>query len=187
MMPLDTRRWQGIGQPPPQGGVGPPCPVCGVSRWVEIGGGEAKDVHHPNIDRNAGPNVNIMLDMETAPLPFHDGHATWIKAIHSLQHLSRDGCRRVLRECWRVLEPGGQLYIMINDMAFLAERMVEDGVREEWLNSVFHDPTDTAGGWHRWGYDFKSMKEELEAAGFVDVTHQSWYNAWDLKLSAKRP
>ena len=186
MPPLDTRRWQSHGPPPPQGGVGPPCPVCGVSRWVELGGGQAKDVHHPNIDRYSHPNVDIVADLETNNLPFHDGHATRIKAIHSLQHLSRDACRRMLRECYRVLVPGGQIYIMINDMAFLAQRMVDDGVCEEWLNSVFHDPTDTAGGHHKWGYSFETMKAELEAAGFVGVDFEHFYNRWEFCLSAVR-
>lgn len=133
------------------------------------------------------PGVDIVWDMETGVLPLHDQHAQKIKAIHSLQHISRDACRLILRECLRVLEPGGELYIMINDFAFLVERMQEDGVREEWLNSVFHDPTDTAGGHHKWGYTFESMKAELEAAGFVEVKLERYYNSWDLQMSARRP
>lgn len=128
----------------------------------------------------------MVLDLETGVLPFHDGHATWIRAVHSLQHLSRTGARAILRECHRILAPGGSIYVMINDMAFLAERLHEDGIVDEWLSSVFHDSSVTEEGFHKWGYSFATMKAELEAAGFTDVSHAHYYNRWDLGMIALR-
>src|SRR5258708_6188325 len=90
---IDIAPYQGIGSVRPPGGSSPDLCECGYSTWVEIGGGPAADVYHPNIDMVAGDGVDFVCDLEREPLPFHDGHATRIKAIHSLQHMSRDGAR----------------------------------------------------------------------------------------------
>ena len=184
---VDISRWQSHGDVPPSGGAGPLCERCGVSRWVEIGGGPAEDVYHPNVDISGGSGVDIVCDFERENLPFHDGHAQLVKAIHSLQHLSRDGARHILREIARILMPGGCLYVMVGDMTFICERLLEDGMVEEWLNCVFHGSNDRDRfGFHKWGYSFETFKEELEAAGFSSVQHQGFYNRWEMKVSAVR-
>lgn len=182
----DISRWQGVGSLPPSGGRSPEnCPACGESTWIEIGGGPAVDVYHPNIDRVAQPGVDYVCDLETERLPFHDDHATKIKAIHALQHLSRDGARHVLRECFRVLSPVGSLFLMVGDFSFILERLCEDGLVDAWLDCVFHGPNDANGfGFHKWGYSFKTLTSELELAGFTRVQHRGWYNAWEFKAEA---
>jgi len=187
-MTVDITPWQGVGSPPPSGGYGPLCDECGLSRWVEIGGGPAEDVYHPNVDIFAGPNVDIVCDFERGAIPIHNRHAERIKAVHAIQHLSRDGMRYLLLECVRIMVPGAMLFVMITDLEFVVRRLFEDGIVEEWLNCVFHGPNDRDKfGFHKWGYSFLTMKFELERAGFVNVQHQGYYNRWDLKMSAVRP
>ena len=182
---VDISRWQGVGAPPPQGGFGPICEQCGLSRGGEIGGGPAEDVYHPNVDIRGGAGVDIVCDFEQESLPFHDGHAVRVKAIHSLQHLSRDGMRRVLCECYRILSVGGQVIVMIGDGDFILERLREDGLFEGWLACVFHGPNDNNGfGYHKWLYNFDSFKAELELAGFRDVAHGGVYNSWEFHCTA---
>ena len=184
---VDISRWQSHGPPPPSGGYGPVCEQCGLSRWVEIGGGPAEDVYHPNVDISAGPNVDIVCDLEQEDLPFHDGHAQLVKAIHSLQHLSRDGARHILRECYRILDTGGQIIVMIGDGDFILERLREDGLFEGWLSCLFHGPNnENEFGYHKWLYNFDSFKTELESAGFSNVVHGGWYNAWEFHCTATR-
>lgn len=187
-MGIDTSRWQGVGSPPISGGSSPfPCPECGVSRWVEIGGGFAADVYHPNIDIVPAPGVDIVCDLEEDNLPFHDGHATAIKAIHSLQHLSRDGARHVLEESYRILCPGGTFYAMLSDFVFLVERLREDGIVEAWLSGVYHGFHGRDGSsFHKWGYSFETAKAEFERVGFVDVRHLGFYNRWEFKMDARK-
>lgn len=164
------------------------CSSCGISTWIEIGGGPATDVYRPNIDVFASPNVDIVCNLEVEPIPFHDGHANQVKAIHSLQHMSRDGARHVLEECYRILCSAGTIYIMVGDGDFLLERLKEDGFEDGWLNCVFHGTGISDNlGFHRWMYTFGTIKAELERAGFVNVTHDGWYNKWDLKLYASKP
>ena len=159
---VDISRWQSHGSPPEGGGVGPLCAECGVSRWIEIGGGPAKDVNHPNLDIAPGEGVDIVCDLERNSLPFHDGHATFVKAIHSLQHMSRDGARHVIEETYRILSSSGKFYIMLGDFDFIVDRLKEDGLYDGWMNCVFHGTgIDEAFGYHRWGYNFNSIKYHI--------------------------
>ena len=179
--------WQSKGDPPPPGGTGPICEQCGFSRWVEIGGGRAADVFHPNLDQVQDPNVDIVVDLEAGTLPFHDGHAERVKAIHALQHLSRDGARAILRESYRILRPGGSLYIMIGDGDFLIERLKADGFVEAWMSCLFHGPNVTEQSFHRWMYNDHTIREELTAARFECIEDRGPYNAWERKYSCRKP
>lgn len=185
---LDISRWQGIGPPPPAGGQGPPCSQCAWSTWVELGGGDSPQAYHPNVDLRDIPTVDIVHDLERGTLPFHDCHAQRVKGIHFIEHISRDAARSVLRECCRVLQPGGSLFLLVSDFEFVVDRLAQDGVCEAWLNCVYHGPNDgDRMGFHKWAYTFATLTEELEAAGFINVTHRGWFNRWEFYVEAWKP
>jgi SAM-dependent methyltransferase len=50
------------------------------------------------------------------PLPWADDSASAIYSSHTLEHLSRDDGARFLRECSRVLAPGGVIRIVVPDL-----------------------------------------------------------------------
>lgn len=188
-MMVDISQWQGVGEYPWQheGGESPErCSECGISTWIEIGGGEAADVFHPNIDVVASEHTDLVLDLEKVGLPFHDNHATIVKAIHSIQHLTRAGARRTLKEAYRIMRPGGEIRLMLGDFDFIVERLQEDGLFDGWMSCVFHGPDDGPLGLHKWGYNFKTITEELNTAGFGNITHCGWYNRWEFKVTAKK-
>src|SRR3989304_901068 len=108
--------WQGGGpsplihDPPPT--VFPMC-ECGLSTWVELGGGEAPGVFHPNVDIRLLPGVDVVHDFRTGSLPFHDEHAERLRMLHVLNHFPLVNARKILRECMRVLRSDGRLTIMV--------------------------------------------------------------------------
>lgn len=53
-------------------------------------------------------------------LPFKDGSVDGCYASHLLEHLSREGARRLLMECLRVLRPGGVLRLAVPDLEAIA-------------------------------------------------------------------
>ena len=185
---VDLSLWQSVGPPPPPGGSSPePCSECGLSRWVELGGGLAEDSYHPNLDSRSGSTVDIMCDFETEPLPFHNDHATRIKAIHVIQHVSRDSAKRLLRESYRVLNSGGTLFLMLTDLDFIITRLVADGYVDAWMNGLYHGPNfDDGFGCHKWAYSFHMIEQELFQAGFSEVWHRGYYNRWDMKVEARK-
>lgn len=184
-MPIEVAKWQSIGPEPPSGGSGPWCSICQVSTYIELGGGASPKSYHPNLDAQKLPEVDLLVDFEKGKLPFHNGHAQRIKGIHFIEHISREAARKILRECYRILSPsGGSLFFLVSDAEFVIDRLKEDGICEEWLNCIYHAPYETPDGFHKWTYSFNTLKAELEAAGFVGVTHKGYYNRWEFYVEA---
>ena len=177
--------WQSYGDPPPPGGMGPLCPGCGFSRWIELGGGPAIDVYHPNLDSRFLPGVDIVFDLEDGPLPFHDDHADRIKMIHVLNHLSAVKGEALLRDCLRVLQPGGSLYIMVTVVQFALTRIFADGWRDCWTSMIWGTRGDTYhDDFHKWGFSPESLGKLLLTCGFREVRERGRFNYWDYQVEA---
>jgi len=56
------------------------------------------------------------------PLPFADASADVVYASHVLEHFNRDAALRFLKECRRVLRPGGVLRLSVPDLCWLVDR-----------------------------------------------------------------
>lgn len=190
-----VRPWQGVGARGPGGGPGPTCPECGVSMWVELAGGPSDDAYRPNIDKRAVPDgkvgvVDIVHNLRDG-IPLHDGHATRLKMIDVFNYFTQDEARLLLKECLRVLRPGGSFFLRVVDLLFVCDRIVKDGAIQPWLEALYHSPDCAEGesgeGHHRWGYTAQSLREELEAAGFIGVTDWGPYNGWERKYECFKP
>jgi len=143
---------------------------------------------------------NLHLDIRK-PLPFADRSARRILAEHIIEHLDfYHEVPRLLRECHRVLEPGGVLRVIVPDMALYCRAYVSETPvafeRLGWdleklpkdiptpmaiLNHVFHQ-----GGEHLWGWDWVTMALALKEAGFGDITRQSYGVSVDPELAIDR-
>jgi SAM-dependent methyltransferase len=178
---------QGVGAPPPGSGLGPPCSACGAGTWIEVGGGSAVDAYHPNIDVRKLPGVDVVHDLESGTLPFHDAHASRVKMIHSLNHLRAVTGRKILGECLRVLAPGGSLYVMVTDVEFVAKQVAATGLRECWASCLWGTRGDTyEADFHYWGYTRESLQALLLDVGFKSVIDRGPYNAWEFKMEAEK-
>jgi SAM-dependent methyltransferase len=121
------------------------------------------------------------------PLPFEDRTVTAIYSSHMLEHMYIDDARRLLRECYRVSEPGAVLRLALPDSLQFARELVEAGDDETGKAAIhFNDmlraypnarPTGPkrvafAGGsnWHKWQPTRGLVRSLLTEAGFVDIT-----------------
>ena len=165
---------------------------CGRYTWIELGGGtfqedtEGLPVYHPNIEAREGATVDIVSDLESGKVPLHDGHAERIKMMHFLQHLPIKWARELLKDCHRVLRPDGLIIIMVGDIEYLCQKVLEDGL-EEWLAMSIWGEQEHPFDFHKWGYTFETLSNELVAAGFDSVTYRGHYNPWEFLLTARRP
>lgn len=56
------------------------------------------------------------VDLSVFPWPWASSSISEILASHVLEHLEKDAAYRFIKECWRVLSPGGKLHIAVPDM-----------------------------------------------------------------------
>jgi predicted SAM-dependent methyltransferase len=160
------------------------------------------------------PGVEIlMLDMRRR-WPLADGSAVALFSEHFLEHLPFETVRgHIIREIFRVLEPGGHVRIGVPNGEYFVEQYVAsqrgaaDPLYEQaregkssmmMLNEIAH------GHGHYFAYDFETMRQILEEAGFTCVRRMSpggtdtevftgmdredpWRKAMTLYVEALRP
>lgn len=62
-----------------------------------------------NVDRLALPGIDVIHDLDQYPYPFVDSSGLHINATHVIEHLA--DVPKFMDECWRILQPGGTLYL----------------------------------------------------------------------------
>lgn len=119
-------------------------------------------------------------------LPFGTGAVDLIYTSHMLEHLSYDDGLRVLRECRRVLRPGGAARVIVPDARLLMSLYYDDvsnngaaGYAEklaefaEINDGVAAAPTPAGRLWallhegHAACYDWETLRDALARAGFA--------------------
>lgn len=113
------------------------------------------------------------------PFPWNDGAARVVYSSHTLEHLTREDGRRFLRECRRVLAPGGVVRVVVPDVALVLSGLEKGRFpADELLDRLgvgFEEPGD--GPWrrrlaplfrhpHRCMYDAPSLLAAFEEVGF---------------------
>lgn len=171
-----------LGHEPPSGGMGPLCPTCGLSTWVELGGGPHPSNYHPNCDLRAIPEVDIVCDLNKG-IPLHDGHAERLKAIHFLQHLRWPEVVPFLKDALRVLKPGGSLFIFVTDLDYVFERVQREGFTKFTRECIWGE-MEHIGDFHQCGFNQQSMIDVLLETGFNRVEFLGWCWPWEIRFCA---
>lgn len=108
-------------------------------------------------------------DLSTG-IPLKDKVADYIFSSHFLEHLFRKDAYHLLRECHRVLKPGGVLRISIPDLEY-AVSLYSSGQKERMLqNYFFVDDDDSYYARHKYMYDYEMLESQLIKIGFSEIT-----------------
>lgn len=80
---------------------------------IDLGGGSTSQRNFINVDMKAGPNVDVVWDLEVYPWPFPDDCANLLVASHIVEHINphKGNFIKWMNEAWRILKPGGQMMI----------------------------------------------------------------------------
>jgi predicted SAM-dependent methyltransferase len=126
----------------------------------------------------------IFLDA-TEPFPLPSDTFGHVFSEHMIEHVPYLGGMAMLRECHRVLRPGGRLRLSTPDIAFLADLLKPDlsDIQRDyvrWAGATFLQrvpvtPLTVVNNYVRdWGHVFiwdrATMEAALHEVGFVDVT-----------------
>jgi predicted SAM-dependent methyltransferase len=136
-----------------------------------------------NTDLNpTRPNV-ATLDA-TKPFPFPSNSIDEIFTEHMIEHIPYTDAISMLKECYRVLQPGGKVRVSTPDLAFLvALYKPESDVQKRYIkwscdywiswapkpSSVFVINNFVRDWGHKFIFDEQTLREAFATAGFVNI------------------
>jgi predicted SAM-dependent methyltransferase len=129
-------------------------------------------------------NGALFLDA-TELFPFEDNTFDYIFSEHMIEHITYKEGLSMLRECYRVLKPGGKIRIATPDLEIIAGIYAKDksesqkqyikSVVDMWLTDVgvYQECfviNQIFGFGHEFIYDYQILKYALETVGFVKIS-----------------
>ena len=117
-----------------------------------------------NIDIQKRWNPDVVADIRSMPM-FEDNTAEYIVLHHVMEHFGLGECDDCIRECYRILAPGGSLIVMVPDIDALVKRWIRKEITDYiFFTNVYgaylHDEADR----HKWGFIGKTLAEGLRSA-----------------------
>lgn len=125
-----------------------------------------------NVDIREDVSPDAVDDVFTL-YTFPDNYAELIYACHVLEHASREDAKMALKNWYRVLKPNGILRIAVPDMAKHFAHYFYYG-NLDILNSALWGSQRHEYDFHYHGWDEKTIKRDLEAAGFIYKGRYDW-------------
>jgi len=125
-------------------------------RFLNVGCGKAKIHGFINIDVNR--DADVTLDVRHG-LPYEDNTVDGIYSEHFIEHLTQTEIIRFLRECRRVLKPGGRIRIATPDLDEIVRHYYTNTWRQPWLL--------------KYGYEWICNRAE-----YLNVSLREWDHLW---------
>lgn len=152
-------------------------------RKLHLGSGTVRLPGWLNVDADRAGGADFAWDLRYG-IPGQEASAELVFCEHFLEHLPPEAGTAFLKECLRVLVPGGVVRIAMpsldhilglvcagnwRDQQWMRERTCPPiGTRAEMLNLVFR-----AWG-HEWVYDSEELERRLRDAGFSQWRFCEW-------------
>jgi len=125
-----------------------------------------------NLDVRPLPNVDFVVNLEEAKLPFPDGFFKEIHAIDVIEHVSYRRVKQLLAEIARVTACGGILHVRVPDMELIAKYLLEGkfpGIHGDWFETMswyIYGEQDYPENTHKSAFTKEALRQLLEGAGF---------------------
>lgn len=153
-------------------------------RCLQIGAGPTSASGWLRTDLTPSQAGCVYLNaIERYPIP--DESFDYIHSEHMIEHVSFAGGQRMLQECHRILRRGGRIRLATPDFARLVgmygrentgapQRLIELYARDAYRSAECAKPIFAINNaFHNWGhqflYDEETLRNSLQAAGFVDI------------------
>lgn len=148
--------------------IGPRVTRPYLRRWLNSPGPKILNLGGGNVlfDRwltaDVVPRADVYMNI-TRPLPLLDHCIDVVYSEEVIEHIPLDLGRAMLRECLRVLKPGGWLRITTPSLDYFAKRALSSPDYVTEINDIFYLHS------HRHIYSEAELKRELAAAGFANL------------------
>jgi predicted SAM-dependent methyltransferase len=121
----------------------------------------------------------LWADVSTR-IPEPDNSVEAVYSSHMFEHLEREKAFEALRECLRVLQPGGVMRIVVPDVRYHVDKYLTEGDADKFLDELMLSrprPKTIRGKLrylfvgsrhHQWMYDGPSLCKLLTSVGFID-------------------
>ena len=144
---------------------------------LHLGSGSIRLEGWFNIDIDA-PQADLKLDLRN-PLPCADNSVRFVFSEHFIEHITRPEAVRLLRECWRVLVPGGVLRLSTPSLQWIVAKYLERNLTERgdlWRPATpCQMMNEGLRSWgHQFVYDADELRDVLAEAGFAAVEWAGW-------------
>jgi len=143
--------------------------------------------------------VNIDLDSDradvkhdlTRPLPYDENSVDFIYSEHFIEHLTVDEGLKMLKECHRILNPGGVLRVATPDLDFLVNQYKTSWKDQDWIKTFGYEWLETRAEmlnlcFHEWGHKYLYNQEELarrlREAGFLKMVRKELNESLHVEL-----
>lgn len=136
---------------------------------INLGSGQRKFDGWTNVDINPHWNPDVVADGASMPM-FADNSAELIVSHHNLEHYGCGEASPMLRECLRILEPGGSMIVCVPDMRKLAGGWLAGRISTQiYMTNVYGAYMNSEADRHKWGFDEAALREFLLSCGFSHV------------------
>lgn len=126
-----------------------------------------------------GPSPVIQWDL-TQPIPAASDSFDYVYSEHFIEHIGLDEARALVRECQRLLKPGGTLRLSTPNLEKLVDEY-RSGRLSEWDDMRWKPQTSCQllnEGMRLWGhqfvYDLPELLALLRASGFSHIERMEW-------------
>ncbi len=131
-----------------------------------------------NIDRISRPPdqvPDLICDVGKEDLPYKEGSMDLCVLHHILEHFGCGEADTLIRQCWKVLKPGGSLLVFVPESRALAQRYILRQITSYIYNVNTHGAYQgEESDRHRWSYDHDSLREYLEGITGVMPVFFDW-------------
>ena len=141
---------------------------------LNLGCGQDRKEGWKNVDEN--PNERADIVMRFPPIAEADNSVDEIYAGHVLEHFTYADGQTFLRECLRVLVPGGKIGVVVPDFRTIMGRWLDghaEVIDNRWYTDDLNDLcrffifSDFQPSHHRWAYDADTLSVAIAEAGFI--------------------
>lgn len=135
------------------------------------------------VDIDINPHAPHVVKADACALPYRDNSADFVFHSHLIEHMTYDKGLALLRECYRVLKPGGRVRVSTPDLKFLARlimrpRNFDDYLAFQCKNKPHESQSRVCFTVNRfvrdWGHlyiwDYESLHRSMLSVGFRDIS-----------------